>query len=101
MTDRRSPMQRRLRRSDLSLGVGIVAFGLLFALMWAQPPAGPGRGERAFLLFPAVGLVAFGLGFVVSGVSTTLGLPGRRYWQLAPLVVTPLVIVLAFAWLVY
>ena len=91
---------RRLRRNDLPLGLGLVAFGLLFTRA-GTTPAGPGRGERAFLLLPALGLLAFGLGFVVSGVATWLHWPGGRRWKLAPLVVTPFVIVLALAWLAY
>ena len=91
---------QRLRRSDLPLGVGLVAFGLLFASAGLGPHA-PGHGEAAFLLLPAVGLLALGLGFVVSGVALWLHWPGGRRWELAPLVVAPMVIGLAWAWFLW
>lgn len=95
---RRTTAWRRFRRSDLALGLGLLAFGLLFARA-GTGPAEPGRGERAFLLFPALALVAMGAGFTLSGLATWMRWPGARLWRLAPLVMLPLAVVLALLWL--
>jgi hypothetical protein len=97
---RRSTTWQRFQRSDLALGLGLLAFGLLFVRA-GSGPAEPGHGERAFLLAPALLLVAMGLGFTISGLAAWMHWPGGRRWRLAPLVVAPLVIVLAFAWLLW
>ena len=71
-------------RAEFGIGVGLLAFGLVFYAMWFTDHSG--HGEKAFLLLPAFALIPLGAGFMLGGAAVWVRLPGWRLLRWAPVV---------------